>query len=166
MQTLVCEKLEEFIDQGIIVPVEEPTDQVSSLAYSWKANGKLGVCLDPKDLNTAFTYDHYKTPPVEEITHELAGSTCFTKLDGTSSYLCTVLDYESSLLTTFNTPWGRFRFVCLPWVLACTQDIFQWIVNQILTFWNGVIGIMDDVVVHGKDDKEHDKHIHKFMSVT
>ena len=116
MQPLVCEKLDEFIDQGIIVPVEEPTDWVSSLAYSWKANGKIWVCLDPKDLNTAIRCDHYKTPTVEKITHKLAGSTCFTKLDGTSFNLCIILDYESSLLTTFNTPWGRFRFVCLPWV--------------------------------------------------
>ena len=41
MQLLVCEKLDEFINQGITVPVEEPTDWVSSLAYSWKADGKL-----------------------------------------------------------------------------------------------------------------------------
>ena len=114
MQPLVHEKLDEFINQGIIVPVEEPTDWVSSLVYSWKVNGKLEVCLDPKDLNTAIRCDHYKTPTVEEITHELAGSTCFTKLDGTSSYLCIVLNYGSSLLTTFSTPLGRLRFVCLP----------------------------------------------------
>ena len=98
---------------------------------------------------------------MEDITHELAGSTCFTKLDGASSYLCIVLDYESSLLTTFNTPWGRF---CLPWGLDCAQDIFQWMMDQILTHCDGVIGIADDVVVHGRDDKEHDKHLHKFMS--
>ena len=41
MQPLVHEKLDEFIEEGIIVPVEEPTDCISSLAYSWKANGKL-----------------------------------------------------------------------------------------------------------------------------
>ena len=41
MWPLVCEKLDEFLEQGIIVPMEEPTDWVSSLAYSWKANGKL-----------------------------------------------------------------------------------------------------------------------------
>ena len=45
-----------------------------------------------------------QTPSVEEITHELAGSTYFTKLDATSSYLCIVLNYELSVLTTFNTP--------------------------------------------------------------
>ena len=63
---------------------------------------------------------------------------------------------------TFNTPWGRFRFVCLPWGLACT---FQWMMDQIITHCNGVIGIADDVVFHGKDDNEHDKHLHKFMRV-
>ena len=118
-----------------------------------------------KDLNTAIRHDHYKMPTVEEITHELAGSTCFTKLDGTSSYLCIVLDYDSSLLTTFNTPWGRFRFVCLPWGLACAQDIFWWIMDQILTYCDAVICITDDVVVHGDDEKDHDKHLHKFMAV-
>ena len=34
MQPLVQEKLDEFLKQGIIVPVEEPMDWVSSLAYS------------------------------------------------------------------------------------------------------------------------------------
>ena len=106
MWHLVCEKLDGFINQGIIFPVEEPTDWVFSLAYSWKANGKLQVCLDPKDLNTAIRHDHYKTHTVEEVTHELAGSTHFTKLDGTSSYQCIVLNYESSLLMTFQHTMG------------------------------------------------------------
>ena len=125
MRPLVQEKLDEFLEQGIITPVEEPTDWVSSLAYSWKANGKLRVCLDPRDVNKAIKRDHYKTPTIEEITHQLAGSKKLTKVNGTSSYLCIVLDYESSLLTTFNTPWGRYRFVQLPWGLSCSQDIFQ-----------------------------------------
>ena len=125
MRPLVHEKLDEWLKEGIITPVEEPTDWVSSLAYSRKANGKLRICLDPKDLNAVIKRDHYKTPTVEEITHELAGSRKFTKLDGTSSYLCIILDYESSLLTTFNTPWGRYRFIHLPFGFACSQDIFQ-----------------------------------------
>ena len=125
MRPLVCAKLDEWEKGDIITPVVEPTDWVSSLAYSMKPNGKLRLCLNPKDVNLAIKRDHYKTPTVEEITHRLAGSTRFTKLDGTSSYLCIVLDYKSSLLTTFNTPWGRYRFVCLPFGLACSQDIFQ-----------------------------------------
>ena len=165
MWPLVHEKLDEFLEQGIIVPVEEPTDWVSSLAYSWKANGKLRVCLDPRDVNKAIKRDHYKIPTIEKITHQLAGSKKFTKVDGTSSDLCIVLDYESSLLTMFNTPWGRYRFVRLPWGLTCAQDIFQRMMDQILECCEGAIGITDDVVIHGKDDEDHDRNLHRFMRI-
>ena len=156
MLLLVCEKLDEFLEHEIIVLVTEPTDWVSSLTYSWKANGKLWVCLDPKNLNAAIHHDHYHTPTLDEITHELGGSTRFTKLDGTSSYLCVVLDYESSLLTMFNTPWGCYRFIHLPWGLAYAQDIFQQMMDQILECCEGIIGIVHDVVIHRCDEEEHD----------
>ena len=85
MRPLVREKLDEWLKEGIITPVEEPTDWVSSLAYSRKANGKLRICLDPKDLNAAIKRDHYKTPTVEEITRELAGSRNWMELHHTSA---------------------------------------------------------------------------------
>ena len=80
-----------------------------------------------------------------------------------TSYLCIVLDYESSLLTTFNTPWGRYRFVCLPWGLSCAQDIFQRMMDQILEKCKGVIGIANDVVIYGDDDEDHNWNLHNFM---
>ena len=162
----LCEKLDEFLEQEIIVPVTEPTNWVSSLTYSWKANGKLWVCLDPKDLNAAIHCDHYHTPTLDEITHELGGSTCFMKLDGTSSYLCVVLSYESSLLMMFNTPWDITDSSLSPEALLVAQDIFQWIMDQILECCKGVIGIADDVIIHGHDDIEHDQCLHTLMHVT
>ena len=117
---------------GSIIPVTESTDWVSSLACSWKADGDLRTYLNPTHLNKAIRWDYYRTPTLEEITHELAGSTKFTKVDGSLSYYCIVLDYQSSLLTTFNTHTGRFCFVCLPFRLTCAQDIFQWMMDQIL----------------------------------
>ena len=102
MHPLVHEKLGEFFKQEIKVPVMEPTDWVSSLDFLWKANGKPWVYLDPKDVNAAIHHDHYHTPTLDKITHVLSGSMHFTKLDDTSSYLCVILDYKPSLLTTFN----------------------------------------------------------------
>ena len=57
MRHLVHEKLDEFLEQGIIMLVEEPIDWVPSLAYAWKANGKLRVCLDPRDIKKAIKRD-------------------------------------------------------------------------------------------------------------
>ena len=139
IQPPVDKKLDKLLEQEVIIPVTEPTDWVSSLAYSWKANGDLRTCLNPTHLNKAIRQDHYRTPTLEEITHELVGSTKFTKVDGLSSYYCIVLDYDSSLLTTFNKHRGRFCFVRLPFGLACAQDIFQRMMDQILDRCEGVI---------------------------
>ena len=123
----------------------EPTDWVSLSAYSWKADNDLMTCLNPTHLNKAIRWDHYRTP--------------------TSTYYCIVLDYESSLLITFNIHRGRFCFVCLPFGLACAQDIFQRMIDQILDHCEGVIRIVEDIIIHGKYDVEHDRRLHKFMKV-
>ena len=67
---------------------------------------------------------------------------------------------------TFNTLWGCYRFVHLPWGLACAQDIFQWMMDQILECCKGVIGIADYVIIHGHDDEEHNQCLHTLMQVT
>ena len=140
-------------------------DWVSSLAYSWKADGDPRTCLNPTHLNKAIRWDQHRAPILEEITHELARSTKFTKVDGYSSYYCIVLNYESSLLTTFNTHRGRFCFVHLPFGLACAQDIFQRMMDQILDCCEGVIGIADDIIIHGKDDAEHNNNNNLFAQL-
>ena len=37
--------------------------------------------------------------------------------------------------------------------------------DQIIGQCEGVIGIADDIIIHGKDDEEHDRRLHKFMKV-
>ena len=44
-------KLDQMEKDEIITQVTEPTDWVNSLACSWRPDGDLRVCLDPKDLN-------------------------------------------------------------------------------------------------------------------
>ena len=86
---------------GIIWKVDEPTNWVSSLAFAWKPNGKLCVCLDPRDLNRAIKCDHHRTLTMKEITLNFTSSTIFTKVDGTACYYCVKHNEESQLLTTF-----------------------------------------------------------------
>ena len=54
----------------------------------------------------------------------------------------------------------------LPFRLTCAQDIFQRMIDQILDNCEGVIGITDDIIIHGNDDAKHDRRLHKFMKVT
>ena len=158
-------ELEKMEDLGVITSITEPTDWVNALAFSRKASGGLRVCLDPRSLNQCIKRTHHKTPTLEEITNRLSGSKVFSKLDAKHGYWSIKLDEESSKLTTFNSPIGRFRFKRLPFGLNVSQDAFQQCMDQILSQCPGTIGITDDVIVHGKDDKDHDQNLHHLMKV-
>ena len=83
--------------------------------------------------------------------------------DAHHGYWSIVLDQESSLLTTFNSPFGRYCFLHLPFGFVCSQDIFQKI--QILEECQGCIGITDDITVHGHTEVEHNAHLQNLMWV-
>ena len=137
----------------VIERIKKPTEWVSSLAYSRKSSGKIRICLDPKHLNEAIRRPHYPIPTLEEMTFRLEGATVFSKLDAISGYWSITLDDESSTLTTFNTPFGRYRFLRLPFGLNLSQDIFQEKMDIILENCPGTISIADDIGVFGKDQQ-------------
>ena len=62
-------ELDDMVKNGIITKLEEgePTPWVNSLVYRRKQNGRLRLCLDPKDLNAAIQREHHVTPTLEEI---------------------------------------------------------------------------------------------------
>ncbi|XP_038073056.1 uncharacterized protein K02A2.6-like [Patiria miniata] len=74
-------ELDRMESMNVITKVTEPTDWVSSLAFSRKPNGSLRVCLDPQALNKASKRTYHKTPTLEEITHQFSGAKVFSKLD-------------------------------------------------------------------------------------
>ena len=74
-------------------------------------NGKLRICLDPKDLNKAIIREHHKAPTLEEIAHILTGVTKFSKVDGNKAFFRMHLTKRASLLTMFNTHLGRYHFL-------------------------------------------------------
>ena len=99
----IKKELAEMVQQGIITKQTEPTPWVSSLTYPKKANGKLRICLDPKDFNKAIICENHKAPTLKEIAHVLTGATKFSKVDGNKAFFGMHLTEEASLLTMFNT---------------------------------------------------------------
>ena len=165
LKDTIQKELEYMVKNGVIRKVTEPTDWVSSIVYSHKQDGGLRLCLDPKHLNRALKRPHYKLPTVDEITHHFRGAKVFSKLDAKSGYWSVRLDPESQLLTTFQSPFGRYCFQRLPFGLSVSQDIFQLKMDQILEQVEGAVGIADDVAVYAKDEAEHDRILHNLMQV-
>ena len=160
------EKLLEMKQRGIILEVDEPTPWVNSCVVETKPNGDIRVCLDPTDLNRAVLRDHHPIPVVEDIVPDLAGSDLFSKLDLKDGYWHVKLTERSSYLTTFSTPFGKFRYARLPFGLCVSQDVFQRKIDETYGPCEGTIGISDDVTLHGKGEKNHDQRLHQTMEAT
>ena len=133
--------------------------------YPKKANGKLRICLDPKDLNKAIICENHKAPTFKEIAHVLTGATKFSKVDGNKAFFGMHLTEEASLLTTFNTHLGRYRFLCVPFGLKMSQDIFQMRMDDIVAQCPSVLAIHDDLFIYGKNDRDHNANIINLFNV-
>lgn len=84
----------------------------------WKPNGNMRICLDPKDLNKVLKRSHYPLPTIEDILPDLSRAKVFSTFDVKNGVWHIELDYESSKLTTFNTPFGRYHWLCLSFGLC------------------------------------------------
>ena len=79
-------------------------------------------------------------------------------LDATSAFWCVALDDESSYLTTFNTIFGRCRYLVMPYGSINSQDAFQAKMDQILESLEGVVSIAYDIVVHSATKEQHNNN--------
>ena len=68
------EELDTVVQQGIIAKVDRPTDSVNSYVCVTKPNGKLRLCLDPKDLNKAIKRPHQLPPTLDDVLQKLSGA--------------------------------------------------------------------------------------------
>jgi len=118
-------ELKRLTQLGVIKKVREHTEWINSIVPVKKPDGSLWLCLDPKDLNQVIKRNQWYSRTVDDILPELAHSKYFSLLDVKSGYWHVPIDIESSFLTTFNTPWGKYQWLCLPFGLRVAGDVFS-----------------------------------------
>ena len=135
---------------------------VSNLVIREKSDGDLRICLDPEILNKAIVRQKYTIPTVEELSYKVKDKAIFTVLDLKDGFWHATLDEESSLLCSFATPFGIYKFLKMPFGLSCAPEIFQFLTEQSLE-GTGAIVYFDDCLIAGKDYVEHDEILTKVM---
>ena len=113
----------------------------------------------PNKLNEYVKRENHPLPAVDTTLGRLAGSRVSSKIDTNSGFSQIKLAWESRPLTTVITPWSRFCFDMLPFGISSGSEKFQKNMNLILQGLDGVECIIDDVLVHGKDQTEHDQRL-------
>ena len=81
-------------------------------------------------------------PTIEEVTSRLTDAKQFTVLDAKEGFWQKLLD-ESSYKTTFNTPFGRFRWMRMPFGICSAPEVWQRTMHAFVEDLDGVEDILD-----------------------
>ena len=160
----VKDELSKMVSTNILAKVEEPTAWVSSMVVVRKKDkNQVRICIDPSDLNKAIQREPYPMNSIEDIATRLHGSKYFTTLDANKGYFQIKLTEKSSHLTAFNTPFGRYRYLRMPMGAKCSADKFQAAMVNSFEGIEGVEIVMDDILIHGRDRKQHDERLKQVL---
>ena len=157
------QELDTLEQQGVIKKITQYTDWVNSIVLVKRKNNTIRVCLDPRQLNKNIATSKHLMRRLDDILPEMSGAKFFTVADTKNGYWHISLDEESKLLTTFNTPWGKYCFERLAFGLTCAGDAFQQQLDQALSGLKGVTGIADDILIWGHTEKDHDAALNQLL---
>lgn len=159
----VKNELQKMVKTSIIKKIDEPTEWVNQMVIVVKKDKSLRICLDPRNLNKAIKRTHYPFPTFEEIAAKIGNAKYFCKLDCQAGFWMLPLDNNSTRLCTFQTPWGRYAFLRLPFGLNCAPELFHSIISEIFNKINKVVSFQDDILMWADSINELDVIFNKVL---
>ena len=123
-QEAVSKMLDDLVSSKIIAKETRPAEWCSPAFFVPKPDGvKVRLVTDYTKLNKYVKRPVHPFPSVHDIVQSIpAGSKFFAKLDAIHGYFQLALENESSLLTTFLLPTGRYRYLRAPMGLSSLSD--------------------------------------------
>ena len=124
-----------------------------------KGDGGKRLVIDYRALNKVTRKFTWPMPIVEDIFSKLNGATYFTTLDLHAGYHHIPLDKSSIPKTAFNSPFGKYEYIKVPFGLAQAPAYFQELMTGILKDFPFAIAYLDDIIIFSKMPQEHLSHI-------
>ena len=120
-----------------------------------------GKCLviDYRALNKVTRKFTWPMPKVKDIFSKLNGATYFTTSDLCVGYHHIPLDKSSIPRTAFNSPFGKYEYVKVPFRLKQAPAYFQELMTSILKDFPFAIAYLDDIIIFSQTPQEHLSHI-------
>lgn len=154
--------LQELLSAGIIEKVTDSMDRsfCSSLLVVPKGKDDIRLVIDLRGPNKCIFRTPFKMPTFESILMDLHGAKYFSTIDLSSAFHHVPLDEGSRHLTNFFSGDTMYRYCRLPFGLCNAPDIFQEIMQTgILAGCEGTVNYLDDVLVFGATQEEHDANL-------
>ena len=109
-------------------------------------------------------------PVIEDLLPELRNAKVFSLCNVKDGYWHVKLSEPFSYLTTFETPYGRYRWLRMLFGISPASEYFQYMLDQTLEGLPGIHTIADDILVTGEGEtheeavKDHDRKLEGLLS--
>uniref|UniRef100_A0A8R1EBF5 Reverse transcriptase domain-containing protein n=3 Tax=Caenorhabditis japonica TaxID=281687 RepID=A0A8R1EBF5_CAEJA len=154
------QELDRLESLGVLKKVNHSSWAAPLVCVKKKDTGALRICADFKTgLNAALEDEDHPIPTPEDVFATLNGGTVFSTVDLKDAYFQIELAEESKPLLTVNTHRGLYQYQRLPFGAKTAPMVFQRIMDKMITGLSGVTAYLDDVIIVGRDEKEHNENL-------
>ena len=159
LHSKVDEELDRLQQEGIIRQINR-SEWASPIVIVRKADGSIRVCGDYKvSVNPYLETECYPMPNPQDLFSTLAGGRVFTRLDMKQAYQQMKISPDSRAYLTINTSKGLFVYTRMPFGITSAPAIWQKAMDEILAGIPGCICYLDDLLVVGGSQEEHDQRL-------
>ncbi|GBG70429.1 hypothetical protein CBR_g6557 [Chara braunii] len=161
----LCCQLKELIEKGWIRPSVSPYG--SPVLFVPKKGGTLRMCIDYRGLNAITVKNREPLPRIDDLLDRVQGCRYFSKIDLKSGYHQIAIRPEDQHKTAFQTRYGLYEFVVMPFGLCNAPGTFQHAMNRIFRDYldKFVIVYLDDILIFSRTVDEHVAHLDKVLSL-
>ena len=125
-----------------------------------KDSQNVRLCGDYKvTVNPHLQVAQHPLPKPEDMFAALGGCRVFSKIDLRHAFQQLEMDEKSQEICTVNTHLGLFRPKRLPYGIASSPALWQANMDRIFNGMQGVFIFVDDILVAGKDEAEHNNRL-------
>jgi hypothetical protein len=158
-------QLKEMMDKGYIRPSVSPWG--APVLIVKKKDGTLRLCIDYRQLNKVTIKNKYPLPKIDDLFDQLGGVSIFSKIDLRSGYHKVRIKGEDIHKTTFQTRFGNYEFVGVPFGLTNAPATFMCLMNNVLSKFldKFVLVFIDDILIYSKNREEHEEHLRLVLQV-
>ena len=160
------DEIDLLTDKNIIGPETDTTDWVSPISIALKKGGKgVRMCGDFTKLNKFVKRERYTISTPEMAVADIAKSKAkiFTTFDALKGYHQVPLDEISQKLTTFITPFGRYKFLQAPYGISSISEHYDRRMDSAFEGLTGFRRVVDDIVIFDENEEKHIEHVRQFL---
>ncbi|GBG89983.1 hypothetical protein CBR_g50073 [Chara braunii] len=158
-------QLKELTEKGWIRPSTFPFG--SPVLFVPKKGGTLRKCIDYRGLNAITVKNAAPLPRIDDLLDRVQGCKYYTKINLKSGYHQIAIRPEDQHKTAFQTRYGLYEFVVMPFGLCNAPGTFQHSMNRIFHDYldKFVVVYLDDILIFSRTVEEHAQHVDKVLSI-